>query len=155
MKFTQITVTNTEVFALNTNGEIWRLYEDKWNHIAPPKVDCEPEPEPFTQAEPYDANGTSLQSYIGASPAALVAAIGAPHVDGDSYKVSAEWIFKDSKGNVFTIYDWKNTDLYEPGYGDPKQFLESHRPYEWHIGAKSGADTTDFKAWLRAKLNAQ
>lgn len=76
--------------------------------------------------------GTSLQGYVSIAPARLVEIFGEPD-ESDGYKVSGEYRF-ELNGETFTLYDWKNTDLYEPGYGCPDAFWKSTNPYNFHVG---------------------
>lgn len=67
--------------------------------------------------------------------AGLVAALGEPQ-DGDRYKVSTEWTVKYAD-KVFTVYDWKATELY---YGDGRGLtVDEFRKlpsYLWRIGTE-------------------
>ena len=80
--------------------------------------------------------GTSLQGYFSTSYRQLVDLLGEPNADGDGYKVSTEWVLEDEDGNVATIYDWKETELYGDSSISVEQFRE-YSSYEWHIGANS------------------
>ena len=74
-----------------------------------------------------------------------------PPEEGDQYKVSTEWTFK-GEGGIFTIYDWKATDLYGDEYSSVEEF-RSLPAYEWHIGAANKESALRFKAWVEKKLN--
>jgi hypothetical protein len=52
----------------------------------------------------------------------------------DEYKVSTEWRLKDENGQVFAVYDWKETNLYGDGLPSPEKFREENRLMDWHIG---------------------
>ena len=100
-----------------------------------------------------NAGGTSLQGYATASPADVIKLFGEAE-DGDGYKVSHEWTFQavEKPNVIFTLYNWKNTNLYDGGFGvSPKEFGESTTPYEFHIGSTRenyAQYEDDFKAWL-------
>ncbi len=94
-------------------------------------------------------DGTYLVGSIHTSYAELVDAFGEP-LPGDDYKVSSEWIIRDTlSGKVFTIYDWKETDLYREDLPTVEKFRSSGRT-TWHIGGKS--NPSDFINWLTSKL---
>lgn len=72
--------------------------------------------------------GTSLQGYINRSYDELVKAFGLP-LDGDGYKVEAEWNIVFEDGTRATVYNWKNGRSY---CGDGGLYPEEIT--EWHIG---------------------
>jgi len=76
---------------------------------------------------------TSLQGYITTSFSKLVEKFGEP-VESDGYKVSSEWLCEYIDWTKFTVYDYKETELYNPDYPTVEDFrsLPSH---QWHIGA--------------------
>ena len=81
--------------------------------------------------------GTSLQQYVNVTYNKLENLFGEPNAESDGYKVSIEWNLEDNKGRVLTIYDYKETSLYDSTYPTPEEFLLSIKetPYSWHIGA--------------------
>lgn len=79
-------------------------------------------------------SGTSLQAYVRTSYKRLVQLFGEPNGEGNNYKVSCRWVVCDGAGRVFTIYDYKVTDLYEGGLPTPAQLKELPN-VEWHIGS--------------------
>lgn len=83
----------------------------------------------------YAANGTSRQSEIMIPPALLRQMFGEP-LEADGYKASGEYIIKrNSDGKVFTLYDWKSTNLYD-GYGpSPEEFWRDTTPRQFNIGS--------------------
>jgi len=94
-----------------------------------------------------DAGGTSFHSNeIKATTKQLIKTFGPDH-GGDDFKVSHEWIFEDDQGNVFTLYAWKDTNLYDSDYG-PVNF-DSIR--SWHVGSK-GKGEGEFVDWIEKKL---
>ena len=71
------------------------------------------------------ANGTGYVDEIAIPPARVVRRFETGN-SGDNYKVSRQWVFR--KGNlVFTLYDWKSTSLYDPGYWSPEELWQSDR----------------------------
>jgi hypothetical protein len=79
--------------------------------------------------------GGCLQGYVTCSYAELVSVFGEPDPRGsDGYKVSTEWNIEDTEeGRSFTLYDYKETNLYSPSLPTVQQF-RNQRSYEWHIG---------------------
>lgn len=72
-----------------------------------------------------DPSGTYFVAIFKTTFAKLVEKIGKPSVYyGD--KTFYEWYLETEEGDVFTIYDWKES--FAPS---------KNMPYEWHIGAKS------------------
>jgi hypothetical protein len=80
--------------------------------------------------------GTSLIGYITAVYSDLEKALGKP-MESDGYKVSGEWVLDDENGGVFTIYDWKSTELYDTGCPTVKNFRASIKKYRFHIGSNT------------------
>ena len=98
------------------------------------------------------ASGTALVSEIIVSPAALVAAFGAPG-KADRHKSSGQYVFENDEGDVFTVYDWKMTSLYEDdgvGNQSPGAFWSRDEPIQFNIGGKSGSG--EFEEWLHGEI---
>ena len=92
-------------------------------------------------------SGTSFHgTTIAATTKQLEDAFGPSH-EGDGYKVSHEWDFEDDEGNVFTLYAWKDTYMYDPGYGMPGP----NDVRQWHVGSHGGGES-DFADWVREQL---
>lgn len=102
----------------------------------------------FKLNENANINGTSLKGYVITRFEWMVERFGPP-LDGDGYKSSGEWYFSDDKGNAFTVYDWKMTDLYDSGLMSVKEFRQLDE-YKFHIGGN--ADATDFIDWLKGEI---
>lgn len=83
----------------------------------------------------------------------MVRCLGEPG-EGDGYKVVGEWYFNDGSGNVFSLYDWKATSLYDPKLPSPESFREKGI-YSFHIGSRGKGDPYDFEQWVNAKLGAK
>jgi hypothetical protein len=105
---------------------------------------------PFTLAPDANIDGTHLQDSIMVAPQALVAAFGEPG-ESDGYKVSGEYVFRSDEGEVFTLYDWKMTTLYD---GEntlrPSDLWDLESPIQFNIGGNTGAG--EFKEWLQFQL---
>ena len=65
----------------------------------------------------YDANiyGTHYHDEIVTNYSTLEDLLGPPG-EGDGYKISGRWVFEDDRGQVVTLYDWKETELYDDSY---------------------------------------
>ena len=100
----------------------------------------------FRLSQDADINGTSLKDHIMVAPALLIEKFGPP-IASDGYKVSGEYVFEKDEGEVFTLYDWKCTDLYD-SYGTPSdEFWRGRAPVQFNIGGRSSA--FDFVDWLK------
>lgn len=94
--------------------------------------------------------GTSLMGYFAAPYYKLEELLGPPNCSGDGEKVSTEWMLSDENGKTYTIYDYKETNLYD----DDLQSVEEFRlleTYEWHLGG--GGNVNALKAWLKESLD--
>ena len=89
----------------------------------------------FDRVSQDEANGTSLRGYIRTSYSSLLKLFGVPD-PGDGEKISTLWAVKDIKNRIFTIYDYKETNLYSDPLPSVKKF-RSYPSYDWHIGAIS------------------
>lgn len=106
----------------------------------------------FTRAgDDANINGTCLRGYFEASYADLVAVFGEPE-RGDGYKVSTEWIIVDRTcDDVVTVYDWKETSLYESYLMSLDEF-RAQKTYQWHLGGRGNVSAHTFAEWLGVKL---
>lgn len=95
-------------------------------------------------------SGTHLVGEINTSPRLLLKAFGIPNTREDSYKVSGSYTFIDDYGEVFTLYDWKSTSLYDPEYENPIDFWCNDVSQCFHIGGNT--DCSNFLKWINAKL---
>jgi len=142
-------------------------FMDKCSRPAPTRVlpDLgEGEDEPVATPEAFvvmstmhSGGGTSLQGEFPASFSELLARFGMPaylatkrdpNSDG---KTSTEWCFQGADGEPVTLYDYKETSLYDRGNPTPKAF-RARPSYAWHVGAKSKATAAAFMTWLRVQL---
>lgn len=103
------------------------------------------------------AGGTSAQGEVAASFTAIAKRFGPPtytgtRKNGGDGKVSTQWIFRNVETDeVFTVYDYKETNLYDRGLPTVKAF-RAMRSYDWHIGGRSKQGTERFIEWLQAAL---
>ena len=94
--------------------------------------------------------GGSLVGYITCSYADLVRTFGEP-TESDGYKVSSEWTIKDTRtGQVFHIYDYKETELYSRGLPTVAKF-RAQPSYEWHLGGMAKVDVDALRAFIQER----
>ena len=104
----------------------------------------------FTLSQDADINGTHLQGHITVAPAVLVEKFGQPQ-GCDGYKVSGEYAFENEEGEVFTLYDWKCTTLYDSDAGvTPSDFWSQACPRRFNIGGRTNA--FEFTDWLKREV---
>ena len=102
------------------------------------------------------AEGTSVRgcALFECPPVLMVHVFGAP-LEADGIKVSGEFRFSGENGEVFTVYEWKQTDLYGgKGCGCPtsEEFWGSASLATMHVGGHS--DPSRFISWLDGALVA-
>lgn len=103
----------------------------------------------LTDRPAYD---TCLADEIRVAPADLVRAFGAPE-ESDGYKVSGEYTFTDPEGDVYTLYEWKSTSLYDQGLDSPETFWRGSDPVYIHVGARAGdRGVKDFVLWVQERV---
>ena len=117
--------------------------------------------EPFALSPTADISGTHLLTEVELSPRKLVGRFGPPG-PSDPDKISGEYRFQDAAGNVFTLYDWKCTSIWEiaegyveegekPSLPTPEEFWAIEEPVTLHIGGKKDhGDLAAFIRWLGA-----
>ncbi len=95
---------------------------------------------------------TSLVGSVNLVYSEIVSKFGEP-ITGDEYKISGEWIFEGSSGSVFTLYDWKSTNLYDPGLPSVEEFRSCKFKQQFNIGGNDLAreEFSDFLEWLSSK----
>jgi len=103
----------------------------------------------FKLSPDSDIGGTSLKGLVYASYPELKKLYGEA-LEGDDYKVSGQWVFEDDDGNIFTLYDYKATDFYDPELESVKQFRNNKSPTEFHVGGRTSA--VNFMNWLGYEL---
>lgn len=94
---------------------------------------------------------TCLQDSVTASYKDLVKVLGEPNGDSDGYKVSTEWLFENNKGQIVTLYDYEETDLYSSENPSVEKF-RARKSYDWHIGAHTEEQAKEFRLWLKERL---
>ncbi len=81
----------------------------------------------------------------------LKAVLGEPD-DGEGYKVSMMWVLEDSKGRIFTIYDWKQTSLFTDYEGNPTpEEFKKLRDVDFSIGGHSKDGLEELFKFLKEK----
>lgn len=103
--------------------------------------------------------GTSLRGEFNTSYRELEAAFGTPNgIDAligereeqsSGNKVSSEWAFLSDDGSEFSLYDYKETDIYDEDLPTVEEF-RSEPSYDWHIGASGKID--EFVSWLKEQI---
>lgn len=107
----------------------------------------------FVLSPKANPEGTSLRGEFSAAFSLLQARFGDPIPEADGYKVSTEWIFTEEKtGEVVTLYDYKETALYDEGLPTVEEF-RALPSYDWHVGARSPEVAARFVTWLKTDQN--
>lgn len=89
----------------------------------------------FDKAMEKDGAGyTARVGHIEASPAELVRLFGKP-LGSDGYKTSGEFLFK-IYDRYITLYDWKQTSLYDERYPSPKDFWANEERVILNVGSQ-------------------
>jgi hypothetical protein len=98
------------------------------------------------------AIGTSNVSEVQLIPSQLIKTFGNP-MSSDEYKVSGEYVFKSATSDeVFTLYDWKYTTLYDEGAEyTPNELWKLEKPIWFNIGGNSYSG--DFETWIKKEIN--
>lgn len=94
-------------------------------------------------------DGTFKQAELHTTFPELLALFGMPE-ESDGYKSSGDWIFESNKGDVFTIYDWKSTNLYDPSLPSVDTFRRSPAVVTFSVGGRG--DVADFLSWVSWRL---
>lgn len=92
---------------------------------------------------------TARVGHIEASPAELVRLFGKP-CKSDGYKVSGEYLFK-IWDRYITLYDWKQTSLYDDRYPNPKDFWKNEERVILNVGSH-GTDDAGYTVYLLLDL---
>lgn len=101
---------------------------------------------------PLLAHGTSLMGHMKVKYKDLVLAFG-ESMESDGHKVSGEWVFVDDEsGEVFTIYDWKSTDLYDSECPSVEEFRNSNHAVEFNIGGNHKGSVERFKSLILKQI---
>jgi len=103
----------------------------------------------FTRSTKF-ASGTSLKTHITVSYPKLIELFGQPD-ECDGYKVSGEFTFEASNGELVTLYDWKKTSLYDSTSQSPQR-LRERTNVELNIGGNNAITAQIFALWLQGRL---
>lgn len=96
------------------------------------------------------ASGTYKIGSVRLVPSKLIKMFGPP-LSGDGYKVSGEYVFKSEDGKPFTVYDWKQTTLYDQeNLYTNVGFWMLDKEMEFSIGGKDMNDYHDFYKWIKS-----
>jgi len=97
-----------------------------------------------------DTNGTDGLTLFEFPPVGLVELFGEV-ADSDGYKVSRKHVFTNDRGEVFTVYDWKQTTLYRgknSGAPTPEEFWDTRELKFLRVGGRAGSNPRPFLKWL-------
>lgn len=98
-------------------------------------------------------NGTSRIGEIKLLYSDIVKAFGEPD-ESDEYKISGEWVFHNPETNeVYTLYDWKSTNLYDSFLPGVREFRNSKTPVTFNIGGYQVNDILNFKMFLKSQID--
>ncbi len=100
-----------------------------------------------------DTHGTDGLALFEFPPIGLVELFG-DACDSDGYKVSRKHVFTSERGDVFTVYDWKQTTLYRgenSGAPTPDEFWHSRELKILRVGGRAGSNPRPFLKWLQAQ----
>lgn len=114
------------------------------------KISQEPGQEPFKLNPDAEINGISHLDSIDCPPSCLVELFGKPR-EADGQKVSGQYVFEGTNGDVFTVYEWKETSLYWGSDNDaptPEEFWESDESCTLMIGGHRNVSPEQFLDWL-------
>jgi hypothetical protein len=105
-----------------------------------------------------DTAGTCRVNAIEIPPAVLVGLFGPPGPASLEGKVSGDYRFTSDAGDVFTLYDYKQTTLYhgddDERWPTPAAFWAGTEPVEFSIGGR-GHGPADFRGWLVERWRGQ
>ena len=107
----------------------------------------------FKKSKTADVGGTSLKLTIPLKFKDVEKILGKPFYS-DGYKVSGEWVLVSEDGDVVTLYDWKETSLYDDDLPSVEEFRKSSEPIEFHVGAHDKEVAEKFKTWLMNQKNS-
>ena len=96
--------------------------------------------------------GTSLVADIELIPGYLARSYGPPG-PGDGLRVSGMYTFVSDADEVFTIYDYKSTTVWDADSSlpTPQDFWSSSEPVELSVGGADGSDHESFVKWITEK----
>ncbi|HPC95102.1 MAG TPA: hypothetical protein PLU87_09180 [Sedimentisphaerales bacterium] len=100
-----------------------------------------------------DTSGVDSLTLFEFPPAGLVELFG-DACDSDGFKISRKHVFTSDRGDIFTVYDWKQTTLYRgahSGAPTPEEFWRSREPKPLRVGGRLGSNPRPFLRWLQAQ----
>ena len=97
--------------------------------------------------------GTYQVALIKANFKDLENLFGPAHED-DNHKVSGVWYFVDDDNNIITVYDWKQTTLYDASRYTIEQF-RNLEVAEFSVGSNSNETANLFNEWLQPQLSSK
>lgn len=93
---------------------------------------------PHYRAMLGETTNTSLVGHLGPVPLSVLYEVFGEPSEGDQYKTTAEWRLRFEDGTVATIYDWKESSLYDSAAPSPEELLhDDYAGIDWHVGGKS------------------
>ncbi len=109
----------------------------------------------FVLTDSAEAAETEFFDEVQVVPASIIRRFG-PGSDGDGYKVSRHWTFR--RGDlIFTLYDWKSTNLYDTGMWSPRSLWKCELPFDLHVGSKdpaTGEEVAKFIDFLKRETSS-
>ena len=103
----------------------------------------------FQITDPNKIDGPCLIGYIKIRPVNLIKKFGFPNMC-DRCHVTGEYAFASAHGDVFTLYDWKYTTLYDSDNTyKPEEFWNLQHPMEFNIGSNSKHNLNKFKSFVK------
>lgn len=102
------------------------------------------------EAGDFETAGTFFQAHFRATYTELSNLLGLP-IGSDGYKVSTQWAVK-YYGQLFTIYDYKDTNLYDESYPSVQRFRNQKDPIYWNVGGTESAE--GFLYYLAGRLSS-
>jgi len=100
-----------------------------------------------------DTSGTDSLTMFEFPPASLVELFGETSYS-DGYKITRKHVFTSDRGDIFTVYDWKQTTLYrgtDSGAPTPEEFWGSRELQVLRIGGRAGSNPRPFLKWLQGQ----
>ena len=105
---------------------------------------------------PYASRNDGRIGTLSVAPKQLVSTFGQPQQQG--YKVSGLYVFESEDGTVFTVYDYKYTNLYNRDLPTPEEFWNSDEITNFSIGGNDQMVDSDLKIanfikWVKEQIN--
>lgn len=95
--------------------------------------------------------GTSLRGGVKLKPIELLLVFGKP-MTSDGYKVSGVYTFEHTEtGTPITLYDWKQTTLYDHEGTKPVDFWKLDKEVQFNIGSTNSM-VYGFDKWIKLTI---